>query len=485
MMLIFRSIVGKLWFAIVLLAVFILVILGLVLSKEFEDLFFQQKWNEMRSHGRELAKILAQDHDRELVQKEINFWGQISGFKIAVTDTKGTVVYSSDKQHSAPGTKMAPPELALVLDGKEPAVKRYHQTYNQDMLSVMLPLWKNGLVTGVVMLHSPLEHINDFLISNYKTVSAVIIVAVILSTALGLVVARVLTVPLLKMNRVAGQMAEGNFNLRVNVKGNDEIGLLGNTLNMLSTRLYTTLRDLAGKNEELRRVLGLQKEFLANVSHELRSPLFLIQGYTEAMVDGLAKEGQVQEKSLRIMLEETLRLRRLVEDLLTLSRTGNENFIEALNEVNLEPILDKVSHMFAQQAARQQVSVIVEGKRPLPLVKGNEDRLEQVLTNLVDNALRYSPPGGQIKIRTEVTPEGLQVSVSDQGPGIPEEELPYIWERFYKVDKARIRKGSGTGLGLAIAHNIVEAHGGRIWVESKTGEGTIFKFVIPMLEPEN
>lgn len=476
----FRSIVGKLWVSIVLLLIFILISLGGVISNQFKSLFFQQKWREMGSHGRELAKILAQNHDRELTQKEINFWGQISGFKIAVVDKKGTVVYSSDTEHAAPGTRMAPPELTQALDGEEVFVKRYHQTFDQDMLSVLLPIWQGENVTGVVMLHSPLEHIHEFLNRIYKTISMVIVVAVILSTGLGLVLARVLAVPLLKMNRVAKQMAEGNFNSRVDIKSDDEIGILGNTLNLLSTRLNATLQDLAGKNEELRRVLSLQKDFVANVSHELRSPLFLIQGYTEAIADGLAAEGEIKEKSLHIMLDETLRLRRLVEDLLTLSKTEKE-ITDNLKEVQLEPVLDKVCQKFKQLAAQQQVHIVLAGSRPLPPVRGSEDRLEQVLTNLVDNALRYSPPGGKIKIITETTPEGLRVSVSDQGPGIPEDELPYIWERFYKVDKARIRKGSGTGLGLAIANNIIKSHGGRIWAESKVGEGTSFIFVIPIV----
>jgi len=454
--------------------------LGLVLSEQFESLFFQQQWGEMKNHGRELAKILAKNHDPDLIQREINFWGQISGFKIAVVDAGGRVIYSSDVRHAALGSSMDPPELARVLAGQEVALKRYHQTFDQDMLSVLLPIRQGGKVTGAVMLHSPLNHIKDFLKRSYRTILMIIVATIVLSTGLGLILARALAVPLLQMNRVAKQMAKGNFNLKVKVDSNDEIGLLGNTLNMLSTRLNATLQDLAGKNEELSRVLNLQKDFIANVSHELRSPLFLIQGYTEAMVDGLATKGEIREKSLRIMLDETLRLRRLVEDLLTLSKTEKENLTDVLKEMQLAPVLEKVRQKFQQLAARQQVTVTLEGIRPLPPVIGDADRLEQVLTNLVDNALRYSPPGSQIKITAETTPEGVQVAVSDQGPGIPGDELPCIWERFYKVDKARSRKGSGTGLGLAIAHNIVKAHGGRIWAESQVGAGACFKFVIPI-----
>jgi signal transduction histidine kinase len=477
----FRSIVSKFWVSIVLLLILVITALGLVMTGQFENLFFHQQWNEMNSHGRELAKILAKNHDPELIQREIDFWGQISRFKIAVVNTGGTVTYSSDLEYAPPGSAMEPPELDQALKGEEVSVKRYHQRYQQEMLLALLPVRQGDKVTGVVMLHYPLEHVEQFFTRIHRTIFLVIIAVLTLSTALGLVLARALAVPLIKMNRAAGQMAEGNFDIKVDVRSRDEIGLLGSTLNMLSTRLGATLRDLEDKNDELRRVLTLQKDFVANVSHELRSPLFLIQGYTEAMADGLANEKEIKEKSLRIMLDETHRLRRLVEDLLTLSKTEKE-IADNLKEVQLEPVLDKVCQKFKQSASQQRVTIVLEGRRPLPRIKGNEDRLEQVLTNLVDNALRYSPPGGKIKIFTGTTSEGLQVSVSDQGPGIPENELPNIWERFYKVDKARSRKGSGTGLGLAIANNIVKSHGGRIWAESKVGKGTIFKFVIPVVK---
>ncbi len=474
----FRSIVSKLWVSIALLLVLILMTLGIVLSKQFETLFFQQQWGEMKSHGRELAKILAKSHDPDMIQREINFWGQISGFKISVVDVKGKVIYSSDVQHAVPGSLMKPPELAQTLNGREAVFNRYHKAFGQDMLSVLLPVAPGNKVTGAVMLHSPIKPVQDFLKRTYQTIFIIIIGAIILAVGLGLILARALAVPLLKMNGVAKQMAKGNFDLKVDVKSNDEIGLLGDTLNLLSTRLKATLQDLAGKNEELTRVLALQKEFLANVSHELRTPLFIIQGYTEAMVDGLATRGEIKEKSLRVMLDETHRLRRLVEDLLALSRTQKESRVN-YKEVSLVPVMEKVIYKFRQLAQQQQVDLKLRVDGLLPLVLGDEDRLEQVLTNLVDNALRYSPAGSIIKISAGITPEGLLVAVADEGPGIPEDELPYIWERFYKVDKARSRKGSGTGLGLVIVKNIIKAHAGRIWVESKLGAGTVFKFIIP------
>ena len=477
----FRSIVVKFWLAIILLVILILVAMGWVMSRQFEALYFQQQWNEMSSHGRELAKILSKNHDRGLIQREINFWGQISRFKIAVVDTKGVVVNSSDMEHAPPGSVMDPPELAQALAGEEVIFKRYHQRFEQDMLSVLLPIRQEGKVTGAVMLHSPLVHIYDFFDRIQKTIFIVIITAVFLSTALGLILARVLTVPLLKMNMVAKEMAEGNFHHKVEVKSNDEVGRLGNTLNLLSTRLNATLQDLEGKNEELSRVLNLQKDFIANVSHELRSPLFLIRGYTEAVLDGLAARGEIREKSLHIVMDETLRLSRLVEDLLTLTRLEKDGFADILKEIPLDSVLEKVYQKFQHLAEQQEVSLVLEARRQLPLVVGDEDRLAQVLTNLVDNALRYSPSGSQVKIKAETIDKGVQISVTDQGPGIPPEDLPYIWERFYKVDKARIRKGSGIGLGLPIAQSIIKAHGGRIWVESKEGEGTSFKFIIPVV----
>ena len=158
-----RSIVGKLWLSIVLLVIFILVALGLVMSGQVETLFYQHQWGDMKSHGRELARILAENHDRELIQKEINFWGQISEFKIAVMDTKGKVMFTSDNRHLPVGTVVNPPEMHPSLGGKEVTSKRYHQTFNQDMLSVLIPIIQNSQVKGVVMLHSPLDNIKVFI----------------------------------------------------------------------------------------------------------------------------------------------------------------------------------------------------------------------------------------------------------------------------------------------------------------------------------
>ncbi|MFS1512309.1 ATP-binding protein [Chengkuizengella sp. SCS-71B] len=232
------------------------------------------------------------------------------------------------------------------------------------------------------------------------------------------------------------------------------------------------------------RLEKLRKDFVANVSHELRTPLSMLQGYSEALLDDIA--GSIDEKKelAQIILDESLRMSRLVKDLLDLAKMETGNIELNCDRVNITTLLERVIRKFSALANEHHGVTIKQNiaKGDLWIECGDEDRLEQVLTNLLDNGLRHTPKGASIFIRAHYTAnqDGIRVEIEDQGEGIPTEDLPYIFERFYKADKARTRNSTGgTGLGLSIVKNIVQSHEGTIEAKSIVGKGTTFSFIIP------
>lgn len=237
------------------------------------------------------------------------------------------------------------------------------------------------------------------------------------------------------------------------------------------------LRDVT----EERKLDKLRKDFLANVSHELRTPLSMLQGYSEAIVDDIAASPEEHKELAQIIYDESVRMTKLVNELLDLARM-EAGHVELHREmIVLRPYLERILRKFSNLARERQIRLQLDLQTRLESIHVDPDRLEQVLINLIDNALRHTPVGGLVVIRVSGN-NPVHFEVSDTGSGIPQEDLPFVFERFYKADKARTRgRAGGTGLGLAIAKNIVEAHGGVITVQSKTGEGTTFTIQLPNL----
>jgi two-component system, OmpR family, sensor histidine kinase ResE len=268
-----------------------------------------------------------------------------------------------------------------------------------------------------------------------------------------------------------------------------EITLLGRYVVVTMTPLYEpgsdhlrgaviVLRDVT----EERRLDRLRKDFLANVSHELRTPLSMMQGYAEALLDEFGDDPVQRRELTEIIHDETLRMKRLVTDLLDLAKLESGQFQMSLQQEDITSIVRKVVRKFHTLAQERGIDLSADLPTGPIYVLGDFDRLEQVFTNLVDNAIRHTNSGGRVTLSVSASVSHAQVRVSDTGSGIPEEDLPYIWERFYKADKARTRGSSGTGLGLAITRHIVLEHKGDIIVESVEGQGTTFTVSIPLFQ---
>jgi len=227
----------------------------------------------------------------------------------------------------------------------------------------------------------------------------------------------------------------------------------------------------------------LRKDFIANVSHELRTPIVMLQGYSEAIIDGVVESEAEKKEMVQIIYDESLRIGRLVNDLLDLARMESGKVSLNRESVVIGPYLQRIATKFQGLAKDKQIEIEVVFDEKEAEVFFDPDRIEQVFTNLIDNGLRHMPHGGKLAIVQQTVDKGTNFLVKDSGTGISDEELPFIFERFYKVDKARTRGHTkGTGLGLTIAKNIIEAHGGEISVSSKFGEGTTFVFFLPKVD---
>lgn len=238
------------------------------------------------------------------------------------------------------------------------------------------------------------------------------------------------------------------------------------------------LRDMTKE----RKLDKLRQDFVANISHELRTPLSMLQGYSEAIVDGIASTPEEHKELAKIIYDESVRMTKLVNELLSLARmeAGHVELHEEVTE--LLPYFERVLRKFANRAAERNIEIQLDRQTDYDAISIDPDKMEQVLTNLIDNAIRHIPDGGLITVRIKNEDAGkITIEVIDTGSGIPQEDLPFVFERFYKADKARTRGRAGTGLGLAIAKNIVAAHNGKISVQSKMKEGTTFTITIPVI----
>jgi len=280
-----------------------------------------------------------------------------------------------------------------------------------------------------------------------------------------LFVSRSLVAPLKEMTRASRRMAEGHYNERVRSGRGDELGQLAESFNTLA--------------EKLEQVETMRRRLIGDVAHEMRTPLTAIKGSMEGLVDGILP---ASPETFEQVAAETERLSRLVDDLQELSRVESGAFTLDLQPVSLPDLAETARRRLSAPYAAKGVSLTLNLPPDLPPVRADTDRLLQVLTNLLGNALQYTPTGGRVTLSAEKRGREVLIRVTDTGIGIPAEHLPHIFDRFYRVDRSRSRQsGGGSGIGLTICKHLVEAHGGRIWAESAgEGQGSTFFFTLPV-----
>lgn len=356
-------------------------------------------------------------------------------------------------------------EFVTVNSGQAWSVSYYHPYYEEKMLIAAVPITlTEGSVGGTVMLHVPLTEFERFLQRIYTYFGYAALVALLLAILVAAIMARSIVTPLAAMQKTAAAMACGDYEQRIKISTRDELGELGVSLNCLA-------RDLGEYVRQLETVDTLRREFVANVSHELRTPLTILYGYNQALQDGTINSLEQVQQYRAVMAGEILRLEKLINDLLDLSQLQTAAAVVDGEPVLLSEIITNVTTLLQPQFKAKAVALDVMIEPMVPAVYGDGDRLIQLVLILLDNALKFTPTEGKVIVTLNSVLSGVELSISDTGVGIADDILPYIWERFYKIDKAR---RGGSGLGLAIAKQILDLHKADVNVSSRLGEGTEF-----------
>ena len=346
----------------------------------------------------------------------------------------------------------------------------FYGSFKHKMLSVFSPVNVSYQNIGYIVIHKTMSHItagvNGFMNISFYTVALIFAVAFIMLVMMS----RSIYQPITRITKTAKKYAKGDFTAQIDVHSNDEIGYLANTLNYMATELDTLEED--------------QRKFVSNVSHDFRSPLTSIKGYVEAMLDGTIPV-EMQDKYLNIILFETERLNKLTKSLIDLNQFGHHGIHLDIADFDINTMIRTTILTFEGKCSEKGLSF-----RPAAYRKESFScaviwsKSQQILYNLIDNAVKFSNNDSSIKIETSIRNEKVFISVKDHGIGIPKDSLSKIWERFYKSDLSRGKDKRGTGLGLSIVKEIVQAHGENINVISTEGVGTEFIFTLPLSKKE-
>lgn len=579
-----RSVVGKLWFTILLLVSFVLFILTVLLLEFFENYHIFQAEKDLMQSAKKVSSIVKEYDDRALALSIAE--------QVVDPSSRIVIAFSQDDYWESDRFNTSIPSvpvdwifhhesLSQVLTQQE-LVKQEEvvPSTNTNIMIVGHPLQSEG---GAVYVYQSLKFVEKTTSQTTKIILLGAGIAIILTTIFAFFLSTRITSPLRKMREGAFELARGEFNTKVPILTHDEIGELAmafnrmgrqlkfhiNALNQEKEQLSSILRSMAdgvitlnrngnmlvtnppadqfieawhyenygvsqGKElpEELQKMLQevislekevmtelnvqgrswvviitplydrsfvrgavavlrdmteerrldkLRKDFIANVSHELRTPISMLQGYSEAIVDDVAESQEDKNELAKIIYDESLRMGRLVNELLDLARMEAGHIQLNQESIYIPNFVERITKKFQGMAEQYDVHLSLTIGDEIESAVMDPDRIEQVLTNLIDNGIRHTQSSGDVLISIESYNEFVQFSVTDYGAGIVEEDLPFVFERFYKGDKSRKREEgtSGTGLGLAIAKNIVEAHNGIISVHSKANEGTTFTFKLP------
>jgi signal transduction histidine kinase len=430
-----------------------------------------------------LQPLLAQpDAPAARLQAAARQLGRQAGARVTIIEEGGRVLADSsvpDEAVARIDNHGSRPEVQQALATGQGIDLRRSDTTGQRLFYLAQRVSHPGRQAAhVVRLAMPLTILENRIRDLEDALAVAFGVAFLVSVTLSMLIARGLTRPLSDIAAVARQLAGGALGQRIQTRSNDEMGVLAATLNRMADQMD---RDITA----LRRLEQVRKDFVANVSHELRTPLTSIKGYVEALLDGAKDNPEEAGRFLQIILKQSDRLNLILDDLLQLSQIESGIVRFRREPVQLNALVERMLPLIKPMADKKRQSLAVAVPPDLPPVSGDEDRLVQVLTNLLDNAVKYTPEEGAIRItgrlaaRAADEPAQVELSVADTGIGIPEADRPRVFERFYRVDKARSRELGGTGLGLSIVKHIVEGHGGRIWVEANQPSGSRFVLRLP------
>lgn len=464
-----KGIGRKLWSGMMLLVASVLVMLWLFQIVFLNQFYTGFRVNELVNEGEKLSQDLGGLSDlAELStspdQKErfdnLAYRQQLS---LEVIDSIGKLLYRVDNSNSMAGHGMmrnASNEVYLTaLSGEVAKVEATHPRFGGKYMMIGLPILSKGTVIGAVIMNVPMAPVEDTASILKKQLILITLSLLIIAVLISYYMSKSFTKPIIRLQQIAQRYAGGEFDSRVEIFSHDELGALAQSMNRMGEEL--------SKNDQLR------KELIANVSHELRTPLSLIRGYAETLRDVTGENPQKREKQLGVIIDETERLSGIVEDILSLSRYQAGEVNLEIRDFLLNVMLNDVLKRYQLSDIKRDITKELIGRQEI-LVMGDLGRLEQVLFNLLNNAVNHTKEGGHIILRTIEMEEAVRLEVIDDGEGIGADELPHVFERYYKGRKTKSNLQNGTGLGLAIVKSILMMHGIPFGVQSSLGAGTTF-----------
>lgn len=456
----------KIWLTVIA-SILITIAFSFFLSNLFyEKLYVEKVGNDLIDEGELLALDYLGGPLTTQLREKIEWYNQ--------KNDSDVFIVSNPKELSAClpfdinyDTLITDPERQALLEGETVTKLGYEPRFKRNIMAAIVPLVDDNRLEGIIYLYVPLANISELTREFTFLWASAALIFMVVSIYLGTLLVRKLTKPLDEMKQAAMLVGEKNYNVRVPISTNDEIGQLGRAFNFMA--------DSIQKEDERKR------DFLANVSHELRTPISYVKGYSEILLARIETDELRREQYLSLINREAGRMERLVGDLLDLSRLDSEEYRLELTPIPLAQLIFDSLQKYIPTATEKGLDFSYELDFDI-VILGDEGRLEQIIQNVVDNALHYTKSGRiSVRLLQKQTERLCHLLVEDTGIGIPAEDLPNITKRFYRVNKGRTRKDGGTGLGLAITESIVRLHHGEMWLRSEPNKGTTVTIQFPLV----
>lgn len=455
----------KLGLWMIALFVFVLVFLGVAIDRIFTNFHF----SDMRSTVNQItAHFVSMAANPELMaDHSLDAFADFSDVSIFFINREGEVTAHSGKHDPSDNSFINPSDVSRVFGGETLNFLHTDQENGRYLVSGMhVPPKETGAESdNALYVLASTAHMDESVSRIRRLLILSGIGAFLLAMGVVWIAAELLSRPLLQMQRATRRIAAGQLETRLSIGSRDEIGSLGEAIN-----------DLA---RDLQRYRDTRQEFFANISHELRTPITYLEGYAKVIREKLYTSEEEKDQYLQIIQEEAVRLQRLVNDLFELSKMEEGKISLTLEWIDLKEIACSAVRKSEWKAREKGLSLELRMDGDIPLIQGDGFRMEQILLNMLDNAVRYTEKG-EVTVVVRTAHDRVCVVIQDTGSGIPEEELPLLFERFYRVEKSRSRQHGGTGLGLAIAKKLIELQEGQIHVASTVGAGTRFDICFPV-----
>ena len=460
-----KSIRFKLWAGMMTLVVIVLTLLWLFQIVFLGSFYTKMHISDVKKEAISIIKVL-NDNNKNEYENILDTFANKNNASVEILDKGGTTIYIT-------GSAGASGQMPMMnngaigqafkesIAGNEANIPLTHPRFGNKFMMIGLPIKISGEITGVMVINLPLAAVEETTEILKLQLVYITLILLITSLIISYLISKSFTKPILEIKNASEKMASGDFNVRINTKKQDELGRLAGTINYLG--------------QQLSKIDQLRKDLIANVSHELRTPLSLIRGYAETIRDVSGNSPEKREKHLGIIIEETERLNVIVEDILNLSQLQSGYIELHKNRFVIKEIINTVLKRYEILSQNSDIKIVSKISNDI-FIEADEARIAQVLYNLINNAFNHTLSGGTITVKTIELHKTVRFEVSDTGSGIPEEDIPHIWDRYYKADKTSSKKTIGTGLGLAIVKGVLEAHQATFGADSIMGKGTTFWF---------